>query len=351
MIKRGIHIVFIAILLTGSFSLNAQVSFNNSYYPQWWIGMNNYNTKTESRGIRLVIDSQSQGSAVNIPNWRISARVVAQTPASNGKYFPIDKVSLQPNSTLGTVAPVPSAGQIGLYPNIILSTAEQDLVSSSMVPIAHNAGQSYRLELLYDWTIQGGAYLSDLQQWQNYYFSVEYKLFSGNGQLLGSVIKEHYVQIGSLSGIPPVENNFSLTVNGGARNGTLTLQSRSDYDSGTSVTYTNGLTVNTNSAYQVTVNASPGTPYFSYGNNNIDLDVLNVQLATTASGVTYLNQVTLSTGAQVLAKGGSTANQNINFDVGYSINLANKDKLLYAFKEKQAETTYSTTLQYTILAQ
>ena len=163
---------------------------------------------------------------------------------------------------------------------------------------------------------------------------------------------DHYVQVEQLSGTPPVQNSFSLTVNGGARNGTLTLQSRSDYENGASVTYNNGLTVKTNAPYQVTVNASAGTPHFSYQNNTIDLDVLNVKLATTASGVTNLNTVTLTTGQQVIAKGPSTNNNNVSFDVGYSINLAQKDKLLYAYKDKQqSETTYTTTLQYTILAQ
>lgn len=118
--------LYIAFLLIGSLNTKAQVILDQSYYPQWWIQMSNYDTKTQSKGITLVIDSQNQNNAVNIPNWRISVRVIGQTPASNGKYFPIDKISLQPNSTGGTVVPVPSAGQIGLYPNVVLSTVEQD---------------------------------------------------------------------------------------------------------------------------------------------------------------------------------------------------------------------------------
>ncbi len=336
----------------GTLSASAQVNFNNTNYGQWYIQMNNYDTKTQVNGITFVIESQSQAS-VNIPNWRITARVIGQTP-SNGQYFPIDKVSIQPNHTAtqgGAPFPVPSVGQVGLYPNIILSTAEQDLVSSSMVPIAHDAGQPFRLELWYDWTIQGGAYLSNLQEWRNYYFDVEYRLLNGEGLLLGQKTMKHYVQIAKLSGSPPVQNTFSLTLNGGAQNGTLTLASRSDYDSGTSITYAGGLTVNTNADYQVLVNASAGTPHFSYGSNTIDLDVLNVNLANAPSGVTQLNTVNLSTGAQVLAKGNSTGNQNRNFDVRYSINPDNKDKLFYAVKENTGTATYSTTLQYTILAQ
>lgn len=301
-----------------------------------------------ANAITLVLDGQN---TVNMPNWRITARVTGQIP-TDGKIFPADKLSLQPNSTQGTAnpSPVPSVSQIGFYPNVVLSTSEQDLVTQSNAPV-YNTGGYYRWEFRFNWTVLGGSYLNNLQAWKEYKFTIEFRFYNNNNQLMGSVPLDHTVQVGNL-GNPPVQNNFSLMVNGGARNGTLTLQSRSDYENGANVSYSNGLTVNTNAAYQVTVNASSGTPHFSYGSNIIDLDVLNVKLNTTASGVTSLNTVTLSTGAQVIAKGGSTSNQNINFDVGYFINLANKDKLLYAFKDKQqSETTYTTTLQYTILAQ
>lgn len=354
--RRGLNIVIWGILLRGFIALPvaAQLQFHGNN-AQWYQQVTNYNTRTQINGITLIMEDTGTKNAINMPNWRITARVISQTPASNGKYFPIDKVSIQPNFTTGIAhpPPVPSVGQIGFYPNVTLSTVEQDLVTSSLVPLVHDApGQHYRWEYWFDWTIEGGAYMTELQEWQNYYFSIEYKLFSGTGQLMGSFVLPHYIQVGKLSGTPPVQNNFSLTVNGGARNGTLTLQSRSDYDSGTSVTYTNGLTINTNAAYQVTVNASAGTPYFTYENNSIDLDVLKVQLSTSATGVTELNPVILSTSAQRVAKGSSTGNQNITFDVNYSINPAQKDKLLYAYKDKQqSETTYTTTLQYTILAQ
>lgn len=320
-------------------------------HREGYISINNYNGNTKVQGITLFVDGQN---VVNIPNWRISAKVTSQIPV-NGKVFPADKVSLQPNITLGTAnpPPVPSVSQIGFLPNVILNTFEQDLVPQSGAPLNNDTqNKYYRWEFKFNWTILGGAYLSEFQKWGEYRFNIEFRFYNGNNQLMGTAVSlDHTVQIADL-GTPPVQNSFSLTVNGGARNGTLTLQSRSDYESGTNVTYNNGLTVNANSPYQVTVNASAGTPYFSYGSNNIDLDVLKVQLSTNASGVTELNPVILSTGAQRLAKGPSTSNQNVNFDVGYSINLANKDKLLYAFKDKQqTETNYTTTLQYTILAQ
>jgi len=341
--KRWVHIVLLLILAIPA----AAQSFGG--HRQGYISISNYNGNTVTSDVTLFLEGQN---VINMPNWRITAKITGQVPI-DGKVFPADKVSLQPNLTQGTAnpSPVPSVSQIGFHPNVILSTSEQDLVSQSNAPL-YNTGGYYRWEFKFNWTILGGSYLGDLKLWGEYKFNIEFRFYNNNNQLMGTVPLDHTVQIANLSGSPPVQNNFSLTVNGGAQNGTLTLQSRSDYENGASVTYNNGLTVKSNAAYQVTVNASPGTPYFSYGNNNIDLDVLKVQLSTTAQGVTELNPVILSTGAQRLAKGESTNNQNVNFNVGYSINLAQKDKLLYAFKDtQQSATTYTTTLQYTILAQ
>jgi len=314
------------------------------------MGIDDYNGKTVAADITLVVDGTNN---INIPNWRLTAKVTNQV-ATDGKIFPADKISIQPSYTQGTAwpPPVPSVTQIGFYPNVVLNTYEQDLVTHSSAPLYHNnEGQYYRWEFKFDWTVLGGAYLNELQAYKKYYFTVEFRFYNGNNQLMATVPLSHELQVNNL-GSPPVQNKFSLMVNGGARNGVLTLQSRSDYENGTSVTYNNGLTVNTNAAYQVMVNASSGTPHFSYNGNNIDLDVLKVQLSGGGSGVTELNPVILSTSAQRIAKGNSTGNSNLNFNVGYSINMAQKDKLLYAYKDnQQAETNYTTTLQYTILAQ
>ena len=341
MIKR---VLLLLSLLTAITTAHAQ-TFGG--HRQGYISVSNYNGNSLPSGITLFLDGQN---VVTMPRWRITAKVMGQVPV-DGNIFPADKISLQPDMTQGVAnpSPVPGVSQIGFYPNVVLSTSEQDLVTQSNAPL-YNTGGYYRWEFKFNWTVLGGSYLNQLQKWKEYKFIIEFRFYNGNNQLMGVVPLDHTVQVGDL-GNPPQQNNFGLVVNGGARNGTLTLQSRADYERGAAVTYTNGLTVNANAAYQVTVNASAGTPHFSYGNNIIDLDVLNVRLNTAATGVTALNTVTLSTGPQVIARGNPTLNQNVSFDVGYAVNPVNKDKLLYAYKDRNAETTYTTTLQYTILAQ
>ncbi|MBX2951616.1 MAG: hypothetical protein KF870_03860 [Leadbetterella sp.] len=307
-----------------------------------------------------VLDITGTGP-VNVSDWRLTVRVTSVGKDGNGNSFPLDKLLLTPSTSLITACPsnASTVSQVGFVPNMLLAFSEQDLVMRPPgVKIYNQDGCNgglntfYRYQFGINWAVLGGAYLGQLIAWYKYDINVEFKLYA-NGILKNTIPIRTQVELKDpLTGSPPVQNSFSLTVGAGAQNGILTLQSRSDYENGKSVTYNNGLTVKTNANYQVTVNASPGTPYFSYQNNNIDLDVLNVQLATTASGVTNLNPVTLSTGAQVIAKGSSTNNNNQNFNVTYSVNPAQKDKLFYAFKDKQqGETTYTTTLQYTILAQ
>lgn len=346
--------------ITLGFIFGAQITFAQNF-GAWggaYVQVGSYSGENSTQPYTMDITGTGP---VNVSDWRLTVRVTSLGKDANGNSFPIDKLMLTPNTSLIVACPsnASTVSQVGFVPNLLLGFNEQDLVMQPPgVPIYNQNGCGgglntfYRYQFGINWAVLGGAYLGQLIAWHKYNINVEFKLYA-NGILKNTIPIVTQVEIKSpLSGSPPVQNSFSLTVNGGARNGTLTLQSRSDYENGASVTYNNGLTVKTNAPYQVTVNASAGTPHFSYGNNNIDLDVLNVQLATAASGVSSLNLVTLSTGAQVIAKGSSTSNNNLNFDVGYSINLAQKDKLLYAFKDKQqTETTYTTTLQYTILAQ
>lgn len=346
--------------ITIGFIFSAQITYSQNF-SAWggaYVQVGSYSGENSTQP--YILDITGTGP-VNVSNWRLTVRVTSVGKDANGNSFPVDKLLLTPSTSLIIACPsnASTVSQVGFVPNMLLGFNEQDLVMQPPgVKIYNQDGCNgglntfYRYQFGINWAVLGGAYLGQLIAWHKYDINVEFKLYV-NGVLRTKIPMQTQVELRDpLTGSPPVQNSFSLTVNGGAQNGTLTLQSRSDYENGASVTYNNGLTVKTNAAYQVTVNASPGTPYFSYQNNNIDLDVLNVKLTTAASSVTNLNTVTLSTGAQVIAKGASTNNNNLSFDVGYSINPAQKDKLLYAFKDKQqTETTYTTTLQYTILAQ
>lgn len=342
------HIV--GVLVFTNFA-TAQVRFrvdSNNY-----LGVSSYSGATSNNEFnRVAIEGNGN---INISNWKVTVQVLSPM-TTGGKTFPPEKLVLQPTGITVQSTPqnTPTLAQIGVLNETYLNLIPVFIIPQSGAPIynAHPNNGYYNMNISFKLVVEGGAYLTDLKG-QTYRANVQFTLYDGNNTFLASAQNYYDINVsGWLSGTPPVQNSFSLTVNGGAQNGTLTLQSRSDYEYGTSVTYNNGLTVNTNAAYQVMVNASSGTPHFSYNGNNIDLDVLKVQLSGGGAGVTDLNPVILSTSAQRIAKGNTTGNSNLNFNVEYSINLAQRDKLLYAYKDKQqSETTYTTTLQYTILAQ
>ena len=111
-----------------------------------------------------------------------------------------------------------------------------------------------------------------------------------------------------------------------------------DYINGTNVTYNNGVTVSSNTAYQLTVKSQ--MPEFkSEAGQSLPLDVVKVQLLPEG------NSVALSNTPRILFKGSSTNSQPKYFDLKYSSN-ANDVRLFQAEVEN-----YKTTLTYEITVQ
>src|SRR5690606_5700790 len=229
--------------------------------------------------------------------------------------------------------------QIGMPASVPLSLSEVFLVPQSNARL-RNESYYFYTELYFDLTVAGGAYLADLQggfTQKRYPVNLVFTFYGANNQPLGSKLYKYDIDYFKLSGAPPEDKTYTLSINGGARSGNLVLQSRSDYQNGTSVTYSGGLTVRTNTDYEVKVKAL--APAFSHEGHTIDLDVVNMNLTSASSSVNSLNSITLSTGDQVIARGSSTGKQDLHFDVNYYINQANRNKLIYAWKKPGYQTT------------
>jgi hypothetical protein len=344
------YIIYIICFLTSAYQAKAQ-SFGFNVWGNNYMGVTNYNGNQSSQAITLRIECSCEPK-VHLPNWKMSVRVTQPINSTDGsRTFPPEQLSLVPNRTVGnaTPGPVPSITQIGVPAVVPLGLSEIFLVPQSNAPL-HNESYWFYMEMSFDLVVNGGAYLGNLQggdTQKRYPIYLEFKFYGPNNKVLGTGINKYDIDVFRLSGAPVEDKTYSLTVNGGARTGNLILQSRSDYESGTSVVYNNGLTVRTNTDYEVKVKAT--APYFSYGSHTIDLDVVNMNLTTASPGVTGLNVITLSSSDQVIARGSSTSKQDLNFNVNYFINQNNKNKLLNAWKSPGSQSTdYSVSLQYTI---
>lgn len=281
-----------------------------------------------------------------LPGWKISVRAIP-TPAKNGKIFPVEKLYLQPYFLSGAAndpGPLPALSQLGINSATYLqNNSEVYLIPSSPAKLynkgTYNSYFDFLLQL--NFVVSGGSYLNNLKDssWPEYPVRFEFKLYDTSNSLIGSMFVDHKIQVSNnLTGTPPVENNFSLLISNNAKEGLLEVKSMADYINGTNVTYNNGVTVSSNTAYQLTVKSQ--MPEFkSEAGQSLPLDVVKVQLLPEG------NSVALSNTPRILFKGSSTNSQPKYFDLKYSSN-ANDVRLFQAEVEN-----YKTTLTYEITVQ
>lgn len=343
MIKR--IICYMIITLTVPLITKAQqINFNS--WSNNYLQINSYNGNVSTDAYTLVFDGNG---VINIPNWRLSVRL--KQPVTSGAHtFPANKISLQPTITSGTAdpGPVPTISQIGMPLNTILQEGQEVfLVPQSAAPLYNNPQSNnayYNFQLKYNLTIEGGAYLAQFPSWINFYAQLEFKAYDQNNNLIG--VREHVyqLQIGTLSGTPPVTHQFSLQVGSNAVNGLLELKTRADYIQGASITYTNGLTVNANTDYQIKV-TSLQSAFLSSSGNSLPLNTIKLSLIPSSGNSGAVFPVWLSASSQKIASGVSTQATPVYYDINYA-SKSNDINLITAKMEQ-----YTTTLQYEITPQ
>lgn len=338
---------FILILLLFCTTVAKAQQINFTSWSNSYLMINSYSGHTSTDAYTLRFEGNGN---INVPNWKISVKVKQPILSENGAHtFPTDKISLQPTGTLGQAHPngVPTIAQIGMPPNMILQQgAELFLIPQSNAPLynqpAVNQGY-YDLQLRFNLTVAGGAYLGTLEgNWTKYRMIVEFRAYDGNNTVIG--IREHVyeLQLAPLSGTPPVTNQLGIQVAANAVNSLLELNSIQDYQTGTSVVYQNGIAVTTNTDYQIKVRSLQGSFTSALG-YTLPLSVVNLTLLPVSGNTATGNGVWLSTSPQVIATGSNTNGTSKNFDLKYS-SKPNDASLLDATPQ-----IYSTALQFEIV--
>jgi hypothetical protein len=283
------------------------------------------------------------GTNLNVPHWKLSVRTMGPIQSTNGTVlFPAEKISFVPTRTEGQAnpGPIPTVSQIGMPSPVALNgTSEVFLVPSSNAPLYNESQWSsyYDLRLIFNLVVAGGAYLSPLQN-KYFPFTLRFTAYRQDNSVIGYVDLNYMIQVHKLSGVPPVENEYSILVSTEAANGLLEFNTAADYINGKSVTYVDGLSVSATTAYQVTVRST--SPHFSSaGGDTLPLDVVRLQLSG-GPGVTA--PVTLSTAPKTILQGLSTGGASETFDITYSTE-ANDPRLFNVPSEQ-----YETSLMYEI---
>ncbi|MCX8534084.1 hypothetical protein [Chryseobacterium luquanense] len=336
----------IIFFLIFSFALKAQVSVSswiNSYMQ-----VNNYNGNTNPDAYTVTFAGNGN---FNVPHWRLSAKLQQNIVSENGQYtIPGNKVSFQPVSTTGqgNPGPTPSMAQIGVPSNVFLQeNVEAFLVPQSNAPL-YNMPSSpngyYSLSLKFAVTLMGGAYLGTYPAWTRFNATVEFTAYDQNNNVIGRIPHTFQFHIGALSGTPPTTQEMSLIINPNVANGVLEFDSMQDYNDGNSITYSNGLKVNTNTNFQIKVRSLQNHLSSPLG-YAIPISAIHLRLQPLSQGTQTIYPLTLSSTSQILAKGNASQNTTFNYDLVY-YSLAQDQQLINA---KPGE--YSTTLQYEITPQ
>jgi hypothetical protein len=321
-----------------------------SYYS-WvnsYIQINSYDGNTNPDAYTAMMSGNGN---FNIASWRLSAKLKQPIKSTDGNYtIPGNKISLHPvaSSGQGEPGPVPTIPQIGMPLNVILQEGQEVfLVPNSNAPLYNQPSQPngyYNLQIKFSLTVMGGAYLGSYPAWMKFYAPVEFTMYDKYNNVIGKMTHNFEIQIGTLSGTPPVDPpQMSLTFAPNAQNALLEFKSMEDYTNGVSVTYNNALMVKSNTNYQIKLKSLQSQFTSSYG-NTIPIDAVKLALSS-ATVNTNVYPISLSATSQLVAKGNATQGNMIYYDVKYS--TIHNDEIFINAKSDD----YTATLQYEITPQ
>lgn len=338
--------LFVFSLLALSFFCSAQVSFTswiNSYMQ-----INSYNGNNNPEAFTATFAANGN---LNMPYWKLSAKLKQNITSENGQYtIPGNKLSFQPVSTSGQAEPnpIPTISQIGAPLNVFLQeSTEVFLVPQSNAPFYNMPTKPngyYNLQIKYGLTLIGGAYLGGYPSWTKFFAPVEFTAYDQHNNIIGRMNHTFQIQIGTLSGTPPVQQEFSLKINTNAANGLLEFKSMQDYNEGKSVTYTNGMQVTSNTNFQIKVKSLQSNLTSSTG-DTIPVNAIRLVLQSSNLANQVVFPISLSIANQIIAKGNTSQAATYSYDIKYF--TLPQDELLINAKPQN----YSTTLQYEITPQ
>lgn len=313
-------------LLFGQVVANAQGGF---------VSLNSYSGSVTPNAYGLQI--HLYGPNINVANWSMMVRVLEPVKNGEGKIMDPSKISLRINNISGNG---PTLQEIGTNnAPVPLSFVETPIFRNSQAPLRTGPLEHYKQMLFsFDVIIAGGSYLEALKSWSNYGLSVMFVLRDVHDQLISQ--SSHTLQMQLYpTDTPPTEPTYSMHINNNARDGILEFSSINDYVNGVSQTYSNGLSVVSNTPYAIQVKTL--TPSFESAQQSMPVNYVSLQLSSgNLSGT-----IALSENPQSVLTGLNSTSQPRLFDIRY-FTQPNDERML-----KLMPDTYRATLIYTLIPQ
>lgn len=349
LMNRFIYIFSLAILFPVQFIFAQGIpGLNFTSYSNNYLGVYSYNGAVSYEAFTFRVTHS--GTGINIPNWKLSARVTQPIVSQDGSsIFPAEMLSFQPIYTTGSnpSGSIPTVSQIGMPLSVSLNGLNETfLIPQSQAPINYTSQYNsfYDLNMKYNFTVAPGSYLQFLQGGYNqkrYQVSLEFRLYSNTNQILGVINRSYTIDVFKLGEAP---NDFIIQISGEATNALLEIQSPGDYANGAHVVYPSGLSVQSNVGYQLKVRSI--NPEFSSAiGNTIPLNTVTLQLIPNSGNNATVYPISLSSSAQTIATGNATGNTPAYFDIKYSTPPNNQNLI------QVPSDTYGTTLEYQLTPQ
>lgn len=331
------NILYFIFLLASLTKVVAQnVEFNG--WSNNYMSIGSYSGQTSPNANTFVFTGNT---LFNYPNWKLSVKL-KQAITSLGYVFPANKLSYQPASSQSSTGS-PTIAEIGMPMHVVLQEQQEVfLVPNSNAPLRNNTtGNYYSLQLQYNFTVEGGAYLAQYPAYIEFPILLQFTAYDKNNAILGTADIDYKLQIGYLTGTPPETQQLSIKLDGNAANGLLELKTIKDYTQGAQTTYTDALTINSNTSYQIQVKSLQNS-FMSGAGNTLPLNTVKLALTPSAGNTSTVFPISISENLQKTASGDSTQGISKRFNITYNSN-PNDVNLINAVMEN-----YSTTLQYVI---
>lgn len=329
--------VFSTIFLLISQLSSAQFTINA--HNNGWVPVNGSSGATITNVVKVQLHMNGQ---LNYKNWSLVARVVSPIVNSQKKEFPVEKLKLRFNnySTSQYYSEnYPTISQIGVIQNAIaMGFSPNYFIRNSPLTIQTPAGKYGGIILSYDIVIDPGTYLNPLKSWNNYPIQLEFSLLNELGNVIATSPFSIEMQI-SPNGNNEPDPILSISVDGAAINGELVFNTVQDYKNGVRKEYQNGLSVSSDTAYDLQVSSQ--NQYLQSSNSeNLQLNSIKVQLKDMETNQ-LSNEIQLSNYSQSLITN-SKKTTSKKYNIIYSTTPSDS-KIL-----NSKPGNYSTSLLYTI---
>lgn len=222
---------------------------------------NNYTQQMAGATATDAVSVQYNPNAATCRGWSLKVRAGNFTNGSNSiapQHFSLRFNRVSSGS--------PSAGAIGVSSNpVVLGMADANLISNSNAGFTAYSGTEHKFDML----IQGGYHL--LLPNGTYSGTLFFSLFNQNNQLVSTTSVNISVYINSSS------NSYTLQLQNGAADVSLSFNSTADYLNGVSNTRSRGLKITGYNAYQIIVKTTQANMQSSSGPATIPVSAVSLE--------------------------------------------------------------------------